>query len=276
MANYLYNGIDVSKHQGTIDWKQVAASGVDFVMIRAGYGRLAQQEDQKFKVNIEGAWAAGIRNIGVYWYSYMGSVDDMRQEIQACLTVIKPYKDKITLGAFADVEYESSILAMSTTNRTEACKVFCETMKNAGFKCGVYASKDFLDNKLKVSSLPSYASIWVAQYNSTCTYSGKHVIWQYSSTGKVPGISGNVDMDKATAELIPAQTKWEKDSVGWKYGGLKSAWKKIDDVWYWFDETGHAVTGWHKIKNVWYYFLTLADAQKTGLKECSCFSLDKS
>lgn len=276
MANYLYNGIDVSKHQGTIDWKQVAASGVDFVMIRAGYGRLAQQEDQKFKANIEGAWAAGIRNIGVYWYSYASTAADAKLEAKACLEVVSKYKEKLSLGIWFDQEYEQNIKDASKSVRTECCKVFCEAIYAAGFNTGIYASKDWLCNMITVSSLPSYISIWVAQYNSTCTYSGKHVIWQYSSTGKVPGISGNVDMDKATAELIPAQTKWEKDSIGWKYGGLKSAWKKIDDVWYWFDETGHAVTGWHKIKNVWYYFLTFADAQKTGLKECSCFSLDKS
>jgi glucan-binding YG repeat protein len=86
-------------------------------------------------------------------------------------------------------------------------------------------------------------------------------------------------LDKATADLIPTTitttVRWAKDSTGWTYGGLKSAWKKIDSIWYYFDETGHAVTGWKKIKEVWYYFLTASDAAKTGLKECSCFSLDK-
>jgi GH25 family lysozyme M1 (1,4-beta-N-acetylmuramidase) len=107
MANYTLNGIDVSHHQGVIDWKKVAASGINFVMIRAGYGKSASQIDKKFKTNIDGAYAAGIKNIGIYWYSYAGTVADVKLEAQACISVIKQYKDKITLPVFFDQEYES-------------------------------------------------------------------------------------------------------------------------------------------------------------------------
>ena len=88
-------GIDVSKHQGNIDWTK-AAVGQNFVIIRAGYGRFSNQEDPCFKQNIEGAYAAGL-DVGVYWYSYAANEAEAKQEAEVCLSVIEPYRDKITL-----------------------------------------------------------------------------------------------------------------------------------------------------------------------------------
>lgn len=279
MAEYKYKGIDVSKHQGKINWAQVASSGIEFVMIRAGYGMYATQEDAQFKANIEGAYAAGIKNIGVYWYSYATTVEQGIKEAQVCLNVISKYKDKINLPVFFDQEYEQSIKNITRSARTEIVKNFCKAVYSAGYRTGIYASKDWLENWVTVSSFDSYIETWVAQYNSSCTYKGSHIVWQYSSTGKVSGISGNVDMDKATASLIVGSSnstpKWEKTSAGWKYGTSKNKWEKINDIWYYFDANGIAVTGWHQIKGIWYYFLTQSDADRTGGKECSCYSIAK-
>ena len=100
-------------------------------------------------------------------------------------------------------------------------------------------------------------------------------MWQYSSTGKVSGISGNVDLNRAEASLLGEKKHWEKTEKGWIYGGYKNRWAKIDGYWYWFNADGIAVTGWVKVEGKWYYFLTLADAQKTGFKECACMEISK-
>lgn len=188
MASFVYSGIDLSKHQGNVDWKKIAATGIDFVIIRAGYGKYASQEDPKFKANIEGAHNAGIKNIGVYWYSYAPNVADAKLEAQVCLQVVKPYKNYINLPIFFDEEYESAILNATKAVRTNCCIEFCKAIHNAGYRTGLYASKDWFENKITASSLPSYCENWVAQYNTSCTYKGDYVVWQYSSTGKVNGI----------------------------------------------------------------------------------------
>ena len=139
MANYVYNGIDISRHQGTINWNEVAKSSIDFVIIRAGYGKLIQQEDDKFKANITGATNAGISNIGIYWFSYASTVEEAKQEAAACISVIKPYKSLITLPVFFDQEYCTQVLSATKSVRTECCKVFCEAINTAGYKAGLYA-----------------------------------------------------------------------------------------------------------------------------------------
>ena len=87
------------------------------------------------------------------------------------------------------------------------------------------------------------------------------------------GISGNVDLNRASAELIEVKKRWEKTEKGWIYGGYKNKWAKIDGYWYWFNADGIAVTGWAEVEGKWYYFLTLSDAQKTGYKECACMEI---
>lgn len=245
MASFVYNGIDVSVHQGTIDWKKVAATGIDFVIIRAGYGKYASQEDKKFKANIEGAHNAGIKNIGIYWYSYQDSVADAKLEAQVCLQVVKPYKDYINLPLFFDQEWEKDILNTTKTVRTNCVIEFCKAIHNAGYRTGLYASTSWYNDQITASSLPSYCENWVAQYNTSCTYKGDYVVWQYSSTGKVNGIQGNVDMNKAKASLIKASASQE-------------GWVKSGSNWYWY-EKGKAVTNcWRKITGdsgvaYWYY-----------------------
>jgi GH25 family lysozyme M1 (1,4-beta-N-acetylmuramidase) len=259
------NGIDVSKHQGTIDWAKVSA---DFAMIRAGYGRYSTQIDGQLKANMAGCKSAGIP-VGVYWYSYATTVADAKEEAKVCIAAIKAYKDQITLPVFFDQEYEKPIVALTNSLRTEICKAFCEAIKAAGYTPGIYASADWFANKLITKQLTAYP-FWVAQYASKCSYTGSNLwAWQYSSTGKVSGISGNVDLDYGYFTL-PTVAKWAKTAKGWTYGSAKSKWLKIDSRWYYFGSDGIAVTGWQKIDGTDYYFADKAFADASGgkVKEC--------
>ncbi len=191
MSSVLYKGIDVSKWQGSIDWDKVAASGVDFAIIRAGYGSSASQKDTKFEANYKAAKAAGIM-VGVYWYSYATTKSGAKKEAAACLEVLNG--KELDLPVYFDQEYEKSILALSTSTRTTLCKTFANAIKDAGYLPGIYASSSWFKSQLNASELTDY-SIWTAQYASKCTCPVDYDIWQYSSSGSVSGISGKVDMN---------------------------------------------------------------------------------
>ena len=189
-------GIDVSKYQGNIDWGAVAASGINFAIIRVGYrgsssGALVQ--DPYFKKNISGATKAGIK-VGLYFFTQAVNEAEAVEEASMAMSLASGYK--VTYPIFIDTESASGGRAngLSKSARTAVVKAFCQTVRNGGYKAGVYASKSWYANQLNASALNGYC-IWVAQYNSSCTYSGKYDMWQYSSKGRVSGIKGNVDMN---------------------------------------------------------------------------------
>ena len=189
-------GIDVSKYQGNIDWGAVAASGINFAIIRVGYrgsssGALVQ--DPYFKKNISGATKAGIK-VGLYFFTQAVNEAEAVEEASMAMSLASGYK--VTYPIFIDTESASNGRAngLSKSTRTAVVKAFCHTVRNGGYKAGVYASKSWYANQLNASALNGYC-IWVAQYNSSCTYSGKYDMWQYSSKGSVSGIKGNVDMN---------------------------------------------------------------------------------
>ena len=189
-------GIDVSKYQGNIDWGAVAASGINFAIIRVGYrgsssGALIQ--DPYFKKNISGATKAGIK-VGLYFFTQAVNEAEAVEEASMAMSLASGYK--VTYPIFIDTERASDGRAngLSKSARTAVVKAFCQTIRNGGYKAGVYASKSWYANQLNASALNGYC-IWVAQYNSSCTYSGKYDMWQYSSKGSVSGIKGNVDMN---------------------------------------------------------------------------------
>ena len=260
-------GIDVSKHQGNIDWTK-AAAGQSFVIIRAGYGRFANQEDPCFKQNIEGAYAAGL-DVGVYWYSYAATETEAKQEAETCLSVIEPYRDKITLPVFFDQEYEPAIVAATTAVRTACCVAFCEAVKDAGYIPGMYGSQDWLQNKITLSSLPQGTVIWCARYSANKPVID-YDIWQYSSTGKVSGIAGNVDLNVGTFPMN--ENGWQKTAGKWYWyengQPVKSAWRKITGVngtfWYFLGANGVMLTGTQKIGGKVYH---LNEKAACGLPE---------
>jgi GH25 family lysozyme M1 (1,4-beta-N-acetylmuramidase) len=268
-------GIDVSKHQGSIDWKKVKESGkVSFVILRAGYGSYIKQKDTTFEYNYSECKKYGIP-VGAYWYIYASSVDGAKTEAKTCLEAIKG--KSFELPVFMDIEYESDILAQTKQVRTDMCKAFMDAISTAGYKTGLYCSYDFIINQLDKSQLTKYDK-WIAQYASACKYSGSDLMmWQYSSKGTVSGISGSVDMDYLYKEIATATAKWEKNGSDWYYKKAdgtyqKNDWLKVDDRWYWFDANGKCITGWKNIKGVDYYF---AEKAFGSIKECQCMEASK-
>lgn len=191
-------GIDVSTWNGTIDWNQVAKSGVSYAIIRCGYRGTTQGgliEDNRFATNAKNATAAGIR-IGVYFFTQAISEAEAVEEASMCLSMVEGYK--LTYPIFIDVESGSGNAranGLSKESRTAIVKAFCKTISNSGYKAGIYANKNWLTNKLNTSELTGY-TIWLAQYASAPSYTAtRYDLWQYSSQGSIKGISGNVDLD---------------------------------------------------------------------------------
>ena len=190
-------GIDVSKYQGKIDWNAVAAAGIKFAIIRCGYrGGLNGQliEDPYYRTNIKGATAAGIK-VGVYFFTQAVTEAEAVEEASMVLSLVSGYR--LSYPIFVDTENGVSgarANGLDVNTRTACVAAFCKTIANSGYTAGIYASKNWYGSKLNMSALNSYC-IWVAQYNTTCTYTGRYSIWQYSSKGCINGINGYVDLN---------------------------------------------------------------------------------
>lgn len=198
-------GFDISKHNGSIDFNKVKADGYDFVIIRAGYGK--STKDSRFDENIKKALNAGLK-VGVYWFIYAKTSNDILGNAKMFIATIGNWKDKITMGVWADYEYDSDKYVgrmLSVQERTAWVKAFCNYMIDKGYECGVYANPDYLDNKF--GNLKSY-KLWIARYtdNADKVKDYKPYMWQYSSTGKIAGINGNVDIDKLLEEPVEVPT----------------------------------------------------------------------
>ena len=188
-------GIDVSKWNGNIDWNAVKNSGVSYVIIRCGYrgsttGALI--EDPKFKTNIKGAAAAGLK-VGIYFFSQATNEVEAVEEASMTVSLIKNYS--ISYPVFLDVEASGGRGDKIDKNtRTKVIKAYCETIRNSGYSAGVYANKTWLTSYMNAGELSSY-KIWLAQYSSSVTYGGKYDLWQYTSKGQISGISGYTDLN---------------------------------------------------------------------------------
>lgn len=183
--------IDVSVWQGeNIDFKKVKASGIDYVIIRSGYGRETYQKDSCFESNYKKAKEAGLK-IGTYWFSYAMSPEEAIKEANACLYCIKG--KSFDLPVYFDVEYQPA-LNLGKTTLTNMVLNFCKTIEKNGYQAGVYSSASVYWNTLDRNTIAKDYSIWNAEWSSSCSVGCD--VWQYSSTGSVSGISGNVDMNK--------------------------------------------------------------------------------
>lgn len=185
-----FKGIDVSQYQQGVDFKKVKASGVDFVIIRAGFGKYANQKDPCFESHYKAAKAAGLK-VGAYWYSYAATVEEAKAEAQTCINAIKGKTFEYPI--YFDLE-ERSQFVKGRAFCDSLVKTFCNTLEAAGYWAGLYISRSPLQQYISTDVAKRYA-LWVAEYGSRCNYGGTYGMWQYSSTGKVSGISGNVDMD---------------------------------------------------------------------------------
>lgn len=188
-------GIDVSEFNGYIDWQAVASSGVKFAYIRVA-GRFSVSasiyDDARFEYNIAQAKANGIK-VGGYFFTQAVNADEAIEEARYTIEKIKPYG--VDLPIVIDSENVSGggrHSAISTASRTEVIKAFCDEVSSAGYTPMLYASTWWLNNKLDMSQLNGYR-VWVAQYYDKVTYGGSYNVWQYTSTGRITGVNGNVD-----------------------------------------------------------------------------------
>lgn len=185
-------GIDVSEFQGKIDWEKVKNDGIEFAILRCGYGMdFSNQDDVEYERNANECERLGIP-YGVYLMSYANTVEKARSEAKHVLRLIEGRK--ISLGVWYDIEDNGTSGAINKETLTNIINTFCNTIKNAGHRVGVYASLNWLENKIERIIRDNY-DIWVAQYYSKCEYEGKYIMWQHTSSGKVNGISTNVDMN---------------------------------------------------------------------------------
>ncbi len=188
-------GIDVSKWNGNIDWTKVKNAGVKFVIIRVGYRGSTQGalvDDSKFASNIKGATAAGLK-VGVYFFSQ--AVDEVEAVYEASMVLDRISGYKISYPVYIDVESSGGRGdTIDKDTRTAVIKAFCATIASKGYAAGVYSNKTWLTSRMDVSALGAY-KIWLAQYATEVTYSGRYEMWQYTAKGSINGISGNVDLD---------------------------------------------------------------------------------
>ncbi len=194
-----HKGIDVSKFQGSIDWKKVADSGVEFAFIRVGargYTKGAITEDDNFKANMEGAQKNGVK-IGVYFFTAAVSDDEIKEEAQYVLNAIEPYK--VDYPVVLDIEKVSSSAGARTDSvtpaeRTELCRTFCDDISKAGYSPMIYGNLKTFIRLLDISQLQDYEK-WFASYDTPMYYPYDYSIWQYSDSGTVDGIKGKVDLN---------------------------------------------------------------------------------
>ena len=184
------NGIDVSRWQGQIDWKSVRT---DFVIIQAGFGREVSQKDIQFEANYNGCKANNIP-CGAYWYSYAQTPEDAEKEANACLAVINGKKFEYPI--YYDVE-EQAVLNFGKAKVSAIIRAFFKKVEAAGYFVGLYMAASHLNSYVEDDIRNRYA-VWVAHINTNKpSYSGSYGMWQYSWTGKINGISGDVDKDYA-------------------------------------------------------------------------------
>ena len=184
-------GIDVSEFQGNIDWAKVKASGIDFAIIRCGYGgNYTNQDDAKWQRNVSECERLGIP-YGVYLYSYANSTAKAQSEAQHVLRLLKGHTPSYPV--YYDLE-DKIVSNAGKTAIVNYANIFCSTIEANGYRAGIYANLNWWNNILNSSSLNKYEK-WVAQWNYKCTYSGDYRLWQCTSDGSVPGINGRVDLN---------------------------------------------------------------------------------
>ncbi len=205
-----HKGIDVSKYQGKIDWQLVAQDGVEFAFIRVGYRGYGSNgtlvEDDQFDANIKGAIDAGIK-VGVYFYSQAITEEEAKEEAELVLNKIAPYQ--IDCPVVFDVERvtgaDGRMNGLSVEERTNLTKIFCEEIANAGYRPMIYYNTEMGVLMLGIEELEEYDK-WFAAYSDQFYYPYEYKVWQYSQTGSVQGIQGDVDLN------ISFEPLWEEST----------------------------------------------------------------
>ena len=191
----MFKGVDVSNANGRVGWDKLKGK-IDFAILRCGYGSdRADQDDKQWARNVAECSRLGIP-WGAYLYSYAMSTAEAESEAAHALRLLKGLKPAYPV--YIDMEdadgYKTKRGSISKQMATDICRIFCERVTAAGYTAGVYANKDWAVNRLDMAQLAAW-TFWLAQYNDKVTYTGKYDMWQYSSNGTMPGISGRVDLN---------------------------------------------------------------------------------
>lgn len=198
-------GIDVSYANGNLDWSKLKGK-IDFAILRCGFGGdYTEQDDAQFFNNVKGCEENAIP-YGVYLYSYATNVTKAKSEAAHTLRLIKGLD--FDLPVFLDLE-EPRISELGKTRVLEIAKTFCGIIENAGYTYGTYANKNWFDSYLTDAWYDSKIK-WLAQYNSTVTYTGRYDIWQYTSSATIEGLRGNFDFNRSYISFL----KGDVDSDG--------------------------------------------------------------
>lgn len=196
-------GIDVSQHNGNINFNKVAADGIDYVFVRVGYtgytkSKFSLNYDTKYKTYIKNALAAGL-DVGVYWYSQALNTTEAVKEATKLLKAISAYD--ITMPVVFDYEFAGTksgrldSAKLSKAKMTANALAFLDTVASAGYEPCIYASENFFKEHLNADEISSLYTVWLANYSTKTSYSGDYEYWQHTSKGRVSGISGNVDIN---------------------------------------------------------------------------------
>ena len=191
-------GIDVSEFQGEIDWNEVKNAGIEFAILRAGFGSDSESQDDKYiNRNIEECEKHDIP-FGVYLFSYADSLTKASSEAEHTLRIVAGHK--LPLGVWYDIEDNNTSGKVEKSYLSQIIERYCSIIKDAGYEAGIYANLNWFNNKIEKTVQEKY-KIWVAQYYKECQYEGDYLIWQYTSEGEIGGISGNVDMNYFYGEI---------------------------------------------------------------------------
>lgn len=190
-------GVDVSSHQGEIDWEKAAADGIQFAIIRLGYRGYTEGEislDDYFLRNMEGAQEAGI-DLGVYFFSQALNEAEAIEEAEFVLNWVEGYElDYPIYFDWEDIQAQARTDEMDMLTLTGCADAFCRTIEEAGYRAGIYFNQRFGYEELNLLSLRKY-QFWLAEYNPAPTFSYDFEVWQYSCEGSVDGIDTVVDLN---------------------------------------------------------------------------------
>ena len=244
-------GIDVSEFQGDIDWSEVKDAGIEFAIIKLAniYDFDDNYKDSKFDINYKNVKAQGIK-VGAYNYNYSNTIDTLNKGVKWALEQLEG--KELELPIYLDME-DKDIQEETIETLTNLCNEFAKTIEEGSYRAGVYANLNWLENKLNPSDFDDDISVWVAQYYTECQYEGEYNIWQYSSSGKVSGVSGNCDMNYLYDEDIIEDTEPTNDNnkksvdelaqevLEGKWGNGKNRKKKLENAGYNYDEVQNRV-----------------------------------
>lgn len=261
----MIKGIDLSCWQENVNYNELKKQGIEFAIIRIGYGKNKSQKDKMFETHYEGLKNAGIK-IGIYLYSYMTLIQAGKQEAENCLYFLKGRK--IDLPIFIDLE-ENRTAKLGSDAVTKGAIEFCKTIKEAGYEAGVYANLNWFTNYVNpYKIIENGFKIWLAQWNDKITANFDVDFWQYTSKGKLNGIAGNVDLDYQIKDeqienpIEPTKKTIEElanEVINGKWGNGNERYERLTNAGYNYQDVQNKVNEILGVNKKLYYIVKSGD-----------------